>query len=93
VRPENRAAVDEELARLEATVAERFGDGVDLDRALVPDRQGLGGPGRAGAAQAALSVATAAVFGATGSSKMPGRLPTAEPDCVEEVVERASDAR
>jgi uncharacterized membrane protein len=57
VRPENRAAVDEELARLEATVAERFGDGVDLDRALVPDRQGLGGPGRAGA-QAAIGITT-----------------------------------
>jgi uncharacterized membrane protein len=44
VLPEHRAAVDEELARLEATVRERFGDGIDLDRALVPDRQGLGGP-------------------------------------------------
>jgi hypothetical protein len=92
VRPENRAAVDEELARLEATVAERFGDGVDLDRALVPDRQGLGGPGRAGA-QAAPSIATAAVLPAPGSSKLPRRLPTAERDGVEEVVEHASDAR
>jgi uncharacterized membrane protein len=91
VRPENRAAVDAELARLEATVAERFGDGVDLDRALVPDRQGLGGPGRAGA-QAAASIATAAVFGATSSSEMPRRLPTPEPDGAEEVVEHASDS-
>jgi uncharacterized membrane protein len=44
VLPEHRAALDEELARLEATVAEHFGAGVDLDRAVVPDRQGLGGP-------------------------------------------------
>jgi hypothetical protein len=28
-------------------VAERFGEGVDLDRAVEPDRQGLGGPRRA----------------------------------------------
>jgi uncharacterized membrane protein len=45
VLPEHRAAVEEELARLDATVRERFGESVDLDRALVPDRQGLGGPG------------------------------------------------
>jgi uncharacterized membrane protein len=44
VLPEHRVAVDEELARLEATVRERFGQGVDLDRALTPDRQGIGGP-------------------------------------------------
>ena len=47
VLPEHRAAVAEELARLEATVRERYGDGVDLDRALIADRQGLGGPIRA----------------------------------------------
>jgi uncharacterized membrane protein len=46
VLPEHRAAVDEELARLEASVRERFGQGVDLDRALTPDRQGIGGPVR-----------------------------------------------
>jgi uncharacterized membrane protein len=92
VRPENRGAVDEELARLEATVAERFGDGVDLDRALVPDRQGLGGPVRAGA-QAAPSIATAAVSGATSSSKLPRRLPTVDPEGAEDVVEHASDSR
>lgn len=56
VLPQHRAAVDQELARLEATVAERFGESVDLGRALVPDRQGLGGPGRSGA-QAAQPVA------------------------------------
>ncbi len=44
VLPEHRPAVDDELARLEATVRQQFGEGVDLDRALEPDRQGLGGP-------------------------------------------------
>jgi uncharacterized membrane protein len=44
VLPEHRAAVDEELARLDATVKERFGEGVDLDLARASDRQGLGGP-------------------------------------------------
>jgi uncharacterized membrane protein len=47
VLPEHRAAVDGELDRLEATVAERFGEGVDLDRAVASDRQGLGGHRRA----------------------------------------------
>jgi uncharacterized membrane protein len=49
VLPEHRGAVDEELRRLEATVRERFGEGVDLDRALIPDRQGLAGPVRTAA--------------------------------------------
>jgi uncharacterized membrane protein len=48
VRPEHRAAVDEELARLEATVRERFGEGVDSERAMAPDKQGIGGGGHAG---------------------------------------------
>jgi uncharacterized membrane protein len=48
VLPEHRAAVDEELARLDVTVRERFG-GVDLGRALAADRQGLGGPVRVAA--------------------------------------------
>jgi uncharacterized membrane protein len=49
VRPENQAAVEEELARLDATVASHFGDTVDFDRASVPDEQGIGGrTGRAG---------------------------------------------
>ena len=43
VRPEHRAAVDRELARLDATVRERFGESVDLDRAMTPDNQGIGG--------------------------------------------------
>ena len=44
VRPEHRAAIEDELARLDATVAEHFGSSVDLDRASTPDRQGIGGP-------------------------------------------------
>jgi uncharacterized membrane protein len=43
VRPEHRPAVEEELARLDATVAASFGDSVDLDRASSPDAQGIGG--------------------------------------------------
>lgn len=43
VRPEHRAAVEDELARLDATVARSFGDSVDLDRASIPDAQGIGG--------------------------------------------------
>lgn len=66
VLPQHRAAVNQELARLEATVAGRFGEGVDLDRALVPDRQGLGGPGRAGA-QAAPAAAEAPASPADGA--------------------------
>lgn len=41
--PENRAAVEAELARLEATVHEHFGDSVDLDSAQIEDPQGIGG--------------------------------------------------
>ncbi|MFO7533552.1 MAG: DUF2254 family protein, partial [Candidatus Limnocylindrales bacterium] len=44
VEPERRAAVGDELRRLDATVAERYTDSVDLDRALRPDAQGIGGP-------------------------------------------------
>jgi hypothetical protein len=44
VRPEHRAAVDEELRRLRVTVESAFGGRVDLDRASRPDRQGIGGP-------------------------------------------------
>ena len=44
VRPEHRAAVEEELRRLDATVAESWRDSVDLDRAAVADRQGIGDP-------------------------------------------------
>jgi len=44
VLPENRAAVDAEVLRLEATVTTSYADGVDLDRAMAPDHQGIGGP-------------------------------------------------
>jgi uncharacterized membrane protein len=43
VLPERRAAVDGELARLDATVARGFGGTEDLDLAVAPDRQGIGG--------------------------------------------------
>jgi uncharacterized membrane protein len=50
VLPEHRAAVDDELVRLDASVAARWTDSVDLDLARVADGQGIGGPGTAGAA-------------------------------------------
>ena len=50
VLPENRAAVDEEVRRLEATVQASYANSVDLDRAGSPDHQGIGGP--AGAREA-----------------------------------------
>jgi len=40
---EHRDAVTEELARLDATVAQSFGDSVDLDRARIADPEGMGG--------------------------------------------------
>ncbi len=43
VSPEHRAAVDAELARLDATVAQFFGHTVDLDLARASDDQGIGG--------------------------------------------------
>jgi uncharacterized membrane protein len=43
VRPEHRAAVEDELARLEAQVEQSFGASADLDRAVEADRQGFGG--------------------------------------------------
>jgi uncharacterized membrane protein len=46
VRPENRPAVQVEIARLDATVARGFSDSIDRDRAGIADRQGIGGPGR-----------------------------------------------
>ena len=42
-RAEHRAAVEDEIARLDATVAEEFSGSVDLDRAGTADRQGIGG--------------------------------------------------
>jgi uncharacterized membrane protein len=43
VSAENRAAVREELARLDVTVTRTFADSVDLDRANTADPQGIGG--------------------------------------------------
>jgi uncharacterized membrane protein len=48
VLPEHVAAVEEELARLDADVALTFGESPDLDRARTADRQGIGGPFRLG---------------------------------------------
>jgi uncharacterized membrane protein len=48
VRPENRAAVKAEIARLDATVAAGFAGSIDRDSAGIADRQGLGGPDRLG---------------------------------------------
>ena len=50
VRTEHRAAVEGELARLDSTVAAQWGESVDLDRAMVADDQGIGGPGLAAGA-------------------------------------------
>ncbi len=44
VQPERRRAVEDELARLDATIEEFWRDSVDLDRAREPDGQGIGGP-------------------------------------------------
>jgi uncharacterized membrane protein len=44
VLPENRAAVEDELARLEAAVSAKWSDSPDRDRSELPDRQGIGGP-------------------------------------------------
>jgi uncharacterized membrane protein len=46
VLPDNRAAVDDELRRLDATVRATYADSVDLDRAMTTDPQGIGGPSR-----------------------------------------------
>jgi uncharacterized membrane protein len=47
VREEHRPAIDDELARLDATVERSFADSVDIDRARVADPQGIGGRSRA----------------------------------------------
>jgi len=48
VLPENRAAVDDEMRRLDATVQATYASSVDLDRAGSPDHQGMGGPAAVG---------------------------------------------
>jgi uncharacterized membrane protein len=52
VLPERRPVVEEELERLDTTVAAHWGDTVDLDLASIADRQGIGGPGTAEQARA-----------------------------------------
>jgi uncharacterized membrane protein len=47
VRPEHRAAVDDELARLDSTIAAQWRDSIDRNRVGVADAQGIGGPGLA----------------------------------------------
>jgi len=44
VRPEFRAAVEDELARVAATLDRVWADSADVDRAVAFDRQGIGGP-------------------------------------------------
>lgn len=44
VRPEYRKAVEDELARLDASLAQHFAASADQDRARTADRQGIGGP-------------------------------------------------
>ena len=46
VRPDHRAAVRAEIARLDATVAAGFSGSIDRDRAGIADRQAMGGPDR-----------------------------------------------
>ena len=46
VRPENRSAVNVQIARLDATVAASFPGSVDREWAGIADRQGMGGPDR-----------------------------------------------
>jgi len=48
VRPENRAAVKSEIARLDATVGAGFSGSIDRDLAAIADDQGMGGPQRLG---------------------------------------------
>jgi len=41
---ERRGAIEDELARLDATIDERWARSVDPDRVRTADRQGIGGP-------------------------------------------------
>ena len=45
VHPDHRGAIDNQLERLDATVAEHWRNSPDLDLAGRSDRQGIGGPG------------------------------------------------
>jgi uncharacterized membrane protein len=61
VRPENRAAVKAEIARLDAGVAAAFSGSIDRDRAGIADRQGMGGPERLGHVESAVGRSAAPV--------------------------------
>ena len=56
---ERRAAVDDELARLDAAVRRSFSESADLDRALLADPQGMGGRERASAPRTGDAVSNA----------------------------------
>jgi uncharacterized membrane protein len=43
VPPEHRDAVTQELTRLDVTVAQSFGDSIDLESARIADPEGMGG--------------------------------------------------
>ena len=58
VRPENRPAVDAELAKLDPTIAAGFAGSVDKDQAQVRDRQGIGGPSASTASPPSASTAS-----------------------------------
>jgi uncharacterized membrane protein len=64
VLPGYRAAVEDELARLDAGVVLHFADSPDLDRACTADRQGLGG------ASASPAVLPAAVRGRRAAGRL-----------------------
>jgi uncharacterized membrane protein len=70
VLPRNRAAVDEELTRLDATVARHWSDTVDFDRARHPDGQGIGG--RLSEPQASAGTVSSVRAGALPSAGTPG---------------------
>jgi len=63
VRPENRPAVEAEIARLDATVLASYSSSIDRDWAGIADRQGLGGPGRLAQAGRAVVPAPAGIHG------------------------------
>jgi uncharacterized membrane protein len=55
VRPENRAAVNAEIGRLDATVDAGFSGSIDRDWAGIADLQGMGGPERLGGVEPAMT--------------------------------------
>jgi uncharacterized membrane protein len=67
VRPEYRAAVSDELGRLDATIRRSWGDSVDFDRASTADTQGIGGPRTQPPGAAAAQSPGAGEAGSTGS--------------------------